>query len=862
MRFYRALLHLYPRSFRNEYGDDMAAIFAARTTGAGPVAPLLWLSAIADVVVNAARVHLDILRQDLRFTRRTLAASKGFAATAVIVTALGIGATTAAFSITDLVLIRKPGFADVDRLVRIWERQPQYARLEPSPSNYRDWKAQAGSFDAMGAYTGRPANVAARRESVRLEGVAMTSDVFAMLGARAALGRLLSPDDDRKGAPPAIVLGHAAWRDTFGGDPAVVGTSVRVDGQPHTIIGVMREGFTFPARDTAMWTSLQLGPEDFEDIDNNYLQVLARLKPGIGLDEARAEMSAIAERLERAHPKENAQTGATLQMLGDQVPTQTRLLLFGLFGASLCVLLIACTNLASLLVARAIGRRGELAIRAALGAGRERLVRQLLTESLTVSLAGGALGLFIAYSAVPVLRRLVPVTLPLGDASILDPRVLAFTFALTVTTAIAFGVVPAWRACRAEDVSDLRTGMRSATVRRGQRARAALVIGQVTAAVALLIGAGLLIRALSTVQSISPGFRTADVLAVQTPLDWPKYAPTARRADFYTRVLDQTRALPGVAHAAFISFVPMTMTGGIWEVEMPGVASNPSAQDSTTASLRFVTPGFFDTLAIPLVRGRDVREADTASSPFVAVVSESFVRRYWPDQDPLGRQFKVAMFDRTVVGVVRDVRVRGLERESEPQVYVPYRQIPDGWMTFYAPRELVVQASTDPTSLVASIRRIVKDVDPDLPVARVRTLAEIVDAQTAPRQTQLRVLQAFAGLSLLLAAVGIHGLLAYTVSQRRAEIGLRMALGARAADILTLVLRQSVSLAVPGTVLGLLIAYAAARQMEALLAGIPPADPTTFLLAGGLALLMTLAGSLLPATRAINVDAASVMRSD
>ena len=502
----------------------------------------------------------------------------------------------------------------------------------------------------------------------------------------------------------------------------------------------------------------------------------------------------------------------------------------------------------------------ELAVRSALGAGRERLVRQLLTESLLLSTAGGVIGITIAVAAMPLLTRLVPVALPIGEPAI-DLRVLLFATLITCGTGLGFGVIPALRVCRSPDMTDLREATRSATNAGGQRLRALLVVAQVAVSVALLISAGLLIRALWRVQSVNPGFVTADVLAIQTPVPWPRYAPTARRVDFYNRVLSETRALPGVTNAAFISFVPMAMGGGIWPITIHGAPATPAdSEQSVTGSLRFVTPDFFATLGIPLRRGRDVRESDTVASQMVAVVSESFVRRYWPDNDPIGRTFTMATKERTVVGVVGDIRVRGLERPSEPQVYLPYRQVEDGWFPFYAPKELVVRASSDPAGLTPAIRRIVREADPDLPLARVRTLADVVETQTAPRVTQLRVLQAFALLSLVLAGIGIHGLLSYAVSERRTEIGLRLALGAQRSSILKLVVGQGVWLAMVGAALGIIIAYAAGQQMSALLAGVGPGDPATFAGSAALVMLMTTAGSLFPALRALRVDAALVMR--
>ena len=734
--------------------------------------------------------------------------------------------------------------------------------MELSPANYRDWKAQSTSFDGMAAFSARPANMAGSREPRRLETTLVDAAIFPLLDASPARGRVFAPEDDREGAAATLVVSHTLWQSEFGADQDVLGKTVRLDEEVFTIIGVMPPEFTFPTRDAQAWRPFRFGSSDFEDRSNNYLQVVAKLKSGVSIDQARSELTTIAEQLERSYPKDNFRTRATVIPLRGELSPQTRLLLSALFGASLSVLLIACTNLASLLLTRVLGRRAELAVRTALGSGRERLVRQLLTESLVLSALGGIIGVAIAVAAMPLLARLVPLTLPMGEPTV-DLRVLFFATIITCGTGLGFGVVPALRVSRRPDMSDLREGTRSATSGRGQRLRAALVVAQVTVSVALLICAGLLIRALWRVQAVDPGFVTAEVLAIQTPVPWPRYAPTARRVDFYNRVLSETRTLPRVTSAAFISFVPMAMGGGIWPIVIQGAPALPADTDrSLTASMRFVTPDFFATLGIPFRRGRDVRESDTSSSQMVAVVSESFVRRYWPDGDPIGRSFTMAMSERTVVGVVADIRVRGLERPSEPQVDPPYRQVADGWFVFYAPRELVVRSSGDLAALTPAIRRIVREADPDLPLARIRTLRDVVDTQTAPRVTQLRVLQAFALLSLLLAGIGIHGLLSYAVSERRAEIGLRVALGAQRSSILKLVLGQGALLAAVGAILGIGLAYIAGEQMKALLAGVGPGDPATFIAAAGLAILMTVGGSLLPALRALRVDAASVMKGE
>ena len=864
MWLYRALLRLYPTSFRNEYGSEMLAVFEARHRDASNSISraAVRLGIITDILFSAARVHVDILRQDLRYTTRALGRAPGYAATAIVITALGIGATTAAFSITDQVLFKPFPFADADRLVKLWQNQERYARFELSPSNYRDWKERSHSFESMAAFSILPVNLSGGREPQRLDNTLVTAELLPLLDAKPLLGRAFTPEEDRDGAPGTAILSYALWQSEFAADSAVIGRVIRLDDQPYTVIGVMPAAFTFPTRETQIWTPIRFNAGHYADRTNDFLQAIGKLKPGVTLDHARAEMTAIAAQLEREFPKENAKVGATLLPIRGELSSQTRMLVGALFGAALCLLLIACSNLASLLLTRIVGRRGELAVRTALGAGRERLVRQFLTESVVIALVGGALGVVIALSAVPLLTRLVPLALPITQPNVLDGRVLIFAAVITCGTAIGFGVVPAMRLTRDPEVMALRAGTRAPVSASSQRLRGILVVAQVTASVALLIACGLLIRALWKVQSVDPGFRTADVLAIQTPLPWPKYAPTATRVDLYDRILTATRALPGVISAAYISFIPVNMGGGIWSVEIKGKSAVPTDAPSAHAvSLRFTTPAFFETLGIPIVRGRDVSVSDSGTSPFVAVVSESFAQRFWPGEDPIGRSFSVAFRERTVVGVAANIRVRGLERDSEPQVYVPYAQIPDGWMPFYAPKELVVRSSGDPAANAPAIRRIVHEIDPDLPLARVRTLADVIELHTAPRATQVRVLEAFAALSLLLAALGIHGLLAYAVSQRKAEIGLRVALGARSKDILGMVLREGLILASIGAFLGLVLAYIAGRNMQTVLAGVGPADPVTFLAAAILALGMTVAGSLLPAVRALRVDAVTVMRA-
>ncbi len=721
-RLYRLLLRLYPAAFRNEYADEMSAIFDRRLRDAGPMGRVAaWLEALGDVALNATRIHAEYTVQDVRYSLRTLVRTPAFSMTAIVVSALGIGATTAAFSITDHVLIRALPFEDPDRLVRLYQDQSfrGYARVELSPANFRDWQRMATGFESMGAFSYGLLNLVGEGEPERISGAVVTSEVLPMLGVLPTLGRVFSAEEDRADASGTVVLSHGLWQERFAGDPRVLGRRIVLSDQPYIVIGVMPREFSFPER-----------------------------------------------------------------------------------GIRLC--------------------------------------------------------------------KLVPSGLPIAERPSFDGRTLLVAVGITIATAISFGLLSALRAGRVSP-SALAEGGRSGRSRRTERLRSVLVIAELTASVVLLISAGLLIRALWAVQQVHPGFETSGVLTLRTALPLPQYESSDVRARFYDRILSEVRGVPGVTHAAYISSVPMGwLRGGIWPVTMDG--RKDSEVNAPTASLRVVTPGFFSALRIPLVAGRDVDERDIRDAPVVAVVSESFARAQFPGQSPLGRRFFMAFQERLIVGVVGDVRVRGLERPSEPQVYVPHQQVPDGGLVgpgmyaellwHYSPQDLVVRSSTTASALVPAIRAIVGSIDSRLPVSDIRPLQDIVEGETAPRMVQLRVLTAFAGVALLLAGIGIYGLLTYLVSMRTREIGVRIALGAPTHHVLRLVLQQALGLAGAGALLGLVLAYAAGSAMRALLAGISPADVPAFAVAVALVALTSLVGTLAPALRALRIDPVVAIRAE
>jgi putative ABC transport system permease protein len=834
--FYRLLLRLYPASFRAEYGDELCAAFAEiarRTSRARAIG-----NAIADVTWNAIGAHVDILTQDLRYAVRTLRHSPGFAFTAILIVALGIGANTAAFSLADFVLLRPLPFPDSGQLVKIWGASGGY-QDEVSPPNYLDWRRMATrNFSGMAAHAFGEANLVGVGTPRRLQLALVTPELMPLIGVGPRLGSFISPANAK--STSIAVLSHDLWRTQFGGDAGVIGRVIRLDGAAYTVVGVMPPSYRFPSRGTEAWIPLTSQPQDWADRTNTFLHVIGRLRPGATLEGGRAELSAVAARLEQLYPEENKGLGVTVLPLRDLMGQRSKMLVMALFGASLCILLLACANLASLLLARAANRAREIAIRTALGCGRERLVRQLVTETILLAVIGGSAGVFVAWAGLPLLAQLVPMALPVEEVPRISLRVIGFAAALMALTALGFGIVPA---------------LRKQTTTGRQRLRGALVVLEVVGSIVLLISSGLLMRAIWRIQSIEPGFRSDEIMTMKTALPMPKYGTVAARQRFYDRVLTDIRAIPGVKSAAYTTGLPMVRTGGLRSVEMPGADPRDNL-----ASLRYVTPDYFATLGIPLLRGRDVAATDTQQSSYVAVVSQSLVRRHWPNQEAIGRTFKFAQKERTVVGVVGDVRVRGFEQTSEPQVYIPAPQIEDNGTLGYVPVDLVIRSTLPPAQWLPEVRRIVAAADPEQPISDVRPLSAVVENTTAPRRVQLRVLAILSAIALLIAGVGIHGLLSFAVAQRTKELGIRHALGAQSGEIVAMVLREGLTLALIGTAIGVAVAIAVGQTMRALLFGITPTDTRTIAAAVALCFITAIIGCLRPAIRAARVDPIVALR--
>ena len=797
---------------------------------------------------GAVRVCADILT-DARYAVRQLRKNRGFTAVAVLTLALGLGPTTAIFSVVNGVLLRPLPFPEPDRLVRVLEVVPKHGRIAVAPANFLDWRQQNTVFEQMVAYTGGTDTFVGRDGPERLPMTWASSEMFELLRVGPALGRVFQAKGD---APRhnEIVISHRMWQRRLGGDPGVLGTSITLSGRPVTIIGVMPPDFHFPSRQTEYWRPLALHPTNASRSFHS-LFVMARLKEGVSVEQAGAEMKAIAERLAAQHPHISAKESAETILMHDLLVGRIRPMLLTLLAAVGVVVLIACANVANLLLARASVREREIAIRTAMGAGRSRIAIQMVVESLVLGLAGGAAGVALAYLWIGPLRTLSPIP-RVGEVT-LDGTVLAFSVAVSMLTGLVFGLAPAWQGARGLGNVLKDTG-RSSVGGGGFWLRKGLLVAEVALSIVLLVGAALLMRSFANVVNIDPGFRPDHVLAFQVGLPQMSYPGPRERLAFFDRLLARLRQTPGVESAGMAQDLPMRGSFALtFSVEGSAVAPG----EEPTAQYRAVTRDYFQTLAILPVRGRTFAEREPA--PMVAVVDEVFAQRHFPEEDPIGRRIHIRNSENgiyEIVGVVGEVRNGGLDAEAAPTMYVPLQQ--DVFSTMW----VMVKTSGDPLQLAAAARLAVRDVDPSLPAFAMLPLEDVVWESVAERRFTMLLLVIFALVALLLAAVGLYGVVAYTVSQRTREIGLRMAMGAQRGDVLRMVLGGGMKLAMIGVVLGVGGALSLSSLVTSLLFGVTPFDPASYAATALLLLTVAAIACYVPARRAMTMDPLHALRQD
>jgi putative ABC transport system permease protein len=834
---------------------DSAALTATIRTGAA--APASALPALGS---GPRRSPLMSLAQDLRYAIRLLVKKPGFTAVALVTLALGVGANTAIFTVLNTVMLRPLPFADPDRLVRIWESNPEggWPEFSASHPSYLNGRARATAFEQLAAITGTSFSLTSQDDAQIVRGYAVTMSFCPTIGVGPAIGRNFSPEEDRPASGARVaIISHGFWQRRFAGDPNVLQKPITLNGQLFTIIGVLPP--SFPWGGTTMDLLVPLAPDPSRSRGDHRLLVIGKLKPGATIDQAHAELSAIAAQLASQFPDTNRGWTVRLRSFRDWlVPSETRESLLVFAGAVVLVLLIACSNVASLLLARGTERQKEISIRAALGADRTRIVRQLLVEALLLSLVAGALGVAIAFGTTRLLLAYAPDALPRLDELSIDVRVLAFALFSALLTGLLFGVVPALQASRPNLRETLKEGTAgSGTGVHRQRLRHALVVAEVALSVTLLIGAGLLIRSFWRLQHVNPGFDGSRLLTMRLNLPGLHYRNLDLRWGFYERLLTNVRALPGVQGAATSSILPLG--GGNTSTGVQMVGAPPNAAQLPGATWRNVSPGYFRALGIPL-RGREFSDTDTRTSPPVTIISEAAARQYFPGVDPIGKTIILTSFGTdplTVIGVAGDVRTVAIDTDPGPAVYGSAK-VYSGWNPMF----LAIRASGDPKALAGVARAEVRAIDPRVPVYDIRTAEELVSLSLGTRRFNMYLLGCFAAIALLLACVGLFGVMAYVVSLRTRDIGIRLALGADPSSVLRLVLGQGLGLTLVGVVLGVAGGFAATGTMRTLLYSIEPKDVVTFvsvpLLLTGVAML----ACYVPARRAMRVDPLIALRSE
>jgi putative ABC transport system permease protein len=815
---------------------------------------------------------LATLAGDIRYALRGMMTKRAFSAVVLATLALGIGANVAIFSVVDGVLLRPFPYPDAERVVQVTHLSPYSTVSEPEFVDYRNG---AKRFERLAAFTTTSGTLTGDRDPERVTVTRVSDGFFSILKVPAAIGRTFVPEEDRRHGMPrrAAVLSHGLWTRRYGGDTSLVGKEIRINDVSVTVVGVMPERFDFPSSETAMWTPLRLNYDTLWTRNNHYLQMIARLTPGATAEGATAELNTLAQQFVRDYPEvygQNEPLVATVTPLPDQLLGKTRPYLLTLLGAVGFVLLIACVNVANLLLARGEARRKELAIRTALGASRGRLARQVLTESTLYAMVGGALGVALAWWGQQLLRAAAPASIPRLDEVSINGSVLAFALVVTTVTGVLFGLIPALRGSRGDSIRSLREGGKTSSQFGIGRARGVLVVSEVALAVVLLTGAGLMVRSLWKLQSIELGINPENVLTMSVSYPEPRAAlndpagPQRVIVQFYQDLISRVGALPGVRSVGAVGDLPIADGYGMWSILVDGSPMVPVGQ-APSAMPEQVTPGYFRTMGISVLRGREFTEGDRDDAPLVAIVNETAVKKLWAGKSPIGGTIKMLNETSpwaTVVGVVKDVRARGYQQDVEPAMYFPHAQA--GKSAYYTPAamNLVIKTDGDPAALAAPVRNIVRQLSAVTPVSRVQTMEQVVAASVSSRRFSTQLLAGFASLALLLAGLGIYGVIAYDVSQRTHEIGLRMALGARGDQVAGMMLTRGVRLVAIGLAIGVAGSLAVTGVLQSLLVDVSRLDPWTLGAVVVVLGLVAAGAAYLPARRASSVDPMVALRRD